>query len=98
MPYRLKFRYRFTSGEDPRTDIANPANPAGQPFTVVKGRHPQRGRMIATSRAAIRFNDIEHAVGRNRWPRYTLQAHTDIEVTCINLAVVRQRIHAAGLD
>ena len=37
VPYRLEFRYPFTPGEDPRTDVANPA---GQLLAVIKGRHP----------------------------------------------------------
>jgi len=94
VPYRLEFRYPFTPGEDPRTDVANPA---GQLLAVVKGRHPHRGHIIPISRAAVRFNDIERAVGRDHWPWYTLHAHTDAELTWINLAAVRRRIDAAGL-
>jgi hypothetical protein len=39
VPYRLQCRYLYQPGEDPRTDVANPA---GQLLAVVKGRHPPR--------------------------------------------------------
>jgi len=54
--------------------------------------------MIPISRPAMRFNDIERAVGRDHWPWYTLNAHTDAELTCIDLAAIRRRIHPAGLN
>jgi hypothetical protein len=56
----------------------------------VKGRHPRRSTTIPVSRAGVHFNSVENAIDGDHWP---FDDHDNI-----NVAEIRHRIHAAGLD
>ncbi|WP_084043349.1 hypothetical protein [Mycobacterium avium] len=87
VPYRLEFHHPYIADEDPHPQRSNPA---GQLRAVVKGRHPRRGTAIAISRAGVHYNAIQAAIGTWPWREST---HTTID-----LAQIRERVRAAGLD
>ena len=86
VPYRLGFHHAYLPDEDPDP---HHANPAGQLYAVVKGRHPRRGSRITLSSSGIRYNDIEALM--HPWP------WREPDHTTINLTVIRQRLTSAGL-
>jgi hypothetical protein len=85
--YRLEFRYEYRPGQDPRPSVANPS---GQLVAAVKGRHRRGANIIAISRPGVSFNQVEAAVGSEHWPWHAPNK--------IDLAQIRARIRAAGLD
>lgn len=85
-PYRLEFRYPYKAGEDPSPRVSNPI---GQLVAVVKSRYPSRDAVVPVSRSHVHFNDVEAAVDADNWPH--IQGGID-------LAEIRRRIQAAGLD
>ena len=87
VPYRLEFRFPYRADEHPNLKLSNPA---GQLVAVVRGGHPFRGAVIRVSRGGVHFNRVEAAVRHDRWPMLTPHQ--------IDLAQIRQRVRAAGLD
>ncbi|KMO69833.1 hypothetical protein [Mycolicibacterium chlorophenolicum] len=88
IPYRLEFQHPYVADQDPHPTRSNPA---GQLRAVVKGRHPHRGTAIAISRLGVHYNSVQAAIG-DTWP------WREPARTTIDLAQIRERVRAAGLD
>ena len=87
VPYRLEFRYPYRADERPQPQAPTP--PASSSRSS-RAHHPKRGTTVAVSRPGVRFNAIEDAVRREPWPMLPGEK--------IDLAQIRRRIQAAGLD
>ena len=85
IPYRLEFQHPHRDGEDPHPRLSDPV---GQLRAVVRGSHPQRGTVSVLTRAGVHYNEVQAAIGP--WPWHAPHK--------IDLAQIRARIHAAGLD
>jgi hypothetical protein len=86
-PRQLRFQRNWAPKDDPRG-----FDGTGQLVAVVAtGGRADNGDTLAISRPNVRFDDVEAAL--EGWQTWAMLTDTDV-----NLAQIRRRIHAAGLD
>jgi len=85
--HQLQFHYPYIPNE--AGGLRN-SNPRGQLVAEISHPgHPDHRQLIAISRPAVTYNDVEAAVDSDHWPWYAPGK--------IDLAEIRRRVHAAGL-
>jgi hypothetical protein len=91
-PRQLRFRRNFAPRNDPRI-----FDGTGQLVAVVAdGHRSDNGDEIAISQPGVAFDDVEAALdGWEDWA--ILYFHDNGIDRCINLALIRDRVRAAGL-
>jgi hypothetical protein len=85
--YQLQFRFEYRPGQDPRTSLDNPS---GQLVAAVKNQPEHPANTVAISRLDVPLRDVEAAVDTEHWPFLAPKK--------VDLAQIRARIRAAGLD
>ncbi|SBS77474.1 conserved hypothetical protein [uncultured Mycobacterium sp.] len=93
VPRQLRFRQNYAPPGDPRI-----FDGTGQLVaTVADGHRADNGHELAISRPGVQLTDVELAIdGWDDWATFYV-ADNGID-RHINLAAIRRRIHAAGLD
>jgi hypothetical protein len=82
---------RFRRDDGPQAD-ADVLDGTGQLIAVIADPHrPDAGDAVAISRPGISYAAVEHAL--DEWRDWAM-----ITEDTVNLAEIRRRIHAAGLD
>jgi hypothetical protein len=98
VPRQLRFQRNWAPAGDPPI-----FDGTGQLVAVVADRHrPDNGDTIAISRPNVAQSDIEAALdGWETWARVSVADRAVLRIggsNTANLATIRGRIHAAGLD
>jgi hypothetical protein len=87
VPRQLRFQRNSVPKNDPRVFDGTGLLVA----VVANGGRDDNGDSVAISRPNVRFDDVEAAL--EGWQTWAMLTDTEV-----NLAQIRRRIHAAGLD